>query len=90
MSNRPQQAHLRRSLRGKACAAVLAAGIAFAAAAPAAADEYEPKRAGHPVRMIAYVLHPVGVLLDFVLFRPAHWIGSKEPMRTIFGHEEHI
>jgi len=48
---------------------------------------YEPDRAGHPVRMIAYVLHPVGVILDYVIFRPAYWIGSHEPLRTLFGRE---
>ena len=90
MSNRSQQARSRPGIRGKACAAVLAASLAFGAAAPAAADDYNPKRAGHPVRIIAYVLHPVGVLLDFILFRPAHWIGSHEPLRTIFGHTDEL
>ena len=27
--------------------------------------------------MIAYVLHPVGVALDVLIFRPAHWVGSQ-------------
>ena len=44
--------------------------------------------AGHPLRIVAYVLHPVGVLFDYLIFRPAHWIGSKEPMKTIFGHTD--
>jgi len=67
---------------------LLAAVLLVGGALPAAADEYDPKRAGHPLRIVAYVLHPVGVLIDFVLLRPAHWIGSHEPLRTIFGHEE--
>jgi hypothetical protein len=33
------------------------------------------------------VLHPVGVVFDWMLFRPAHWIGSHEPFRTIFGRD---
>ena len=28
------------------------------------------------------------VLLDTLIFRPAHWLGSKESMRTIFGHTD--
>ena len=48
---------------------------------------YEPDRAGHPLRVIAYALHPVGVILDYVIFRPAYWIGSHEPLRTLFGQE---
>jgi hypothetical protein len=74
---------MRRSLLAGAVALVLLAG-----AAPAVADPYDPKRAGHPLRIIAYVAHPVGVALDYLILRPAHWIGSHEPFRTIFGHEE--
>ena len=58
--------------------------------APAArADTYESDRAGHPVRILAYVLHPVGVVLDYLLLRPAHWLGHRQPFRTLFGHENH-
>jgi hypothetical protein len=52
-----------------------------------AADEYDARRAGHPVRGVAYVLHPVGVALDWLIFRPAHWVGSQPVIRTIFGHQ---
>jgi hypothetical protein len=57
-------------------------------APPALADDYESQSAGHPLRIAAYVLHPVGVALDWLIFRPAHWIGSKGPMKHIFGHED--
>ena len=43
-------------------------------------------RAGHPLRIIAYALHPIGVAFDYLLFRPAHWVGHQQPFRTIFGH----
>ena len=74
---------VRRSLLAGAAALVLLSG-----AAPAGADEYDPKRAGHPLRIVAYVIHPVGVAIDYLILRPAHWIGSHEPFRTIFGHED--
>jgi hypothetical protein len=48
---------------------------------------YEPLRAGHPLRLVAYALHPVGVILDYVVCRPLYWISSHEPLRTLFGHE---
>ena len=57
-------------------------------ASPAAADEYDSENAGHPLRLIAYVLHPVGVMFEYVLLRPAHWLVSHEPMKTLFGHED--
>ncbi len=53
----------------------------------AAADAYEKEHSGHPLRIVGYVVHPIGVILDYVLFRPAHWIVSHEPFKTLFGHE---
>lgn len=75
-----------RAMRAVVAIGLLASTLALSAA-PAAADEYDPQRAGHPVRIIAYALHPVGVMLDLLLFRPAHWLGSHEPLATLFGHE---
>jgi hypothetical protein len=62
--------------------------LVLALASPAAADEYDSENAGHPLRLIAYVLHPVGVMFEYVLLRPAHWLVSHEPMKTLFGHED--
>lgn len=58
-------------------------------ASPAAADDYDPKYSGHPLRIVAYVLHPFGVLVDYLVLRPAHWVGNHEPFSTIFGHEDY-
>jgi hypothetical protein len=51
-------------------------------------DEYDPTETGNPLRVVAYVLHPVGVILDTLIFRPAHWLGSKEPIKTLVGKED--
>lgn len=68
---------------------LLASLVALLASSGAArADEYDPKRAGHPLRIVAYVLHPIGVAVDYLILRPAHWAGSHEPLRTIFGHTD--
>jgi hypothetical protein len=72
----------RRGLLG----AVLALALAVATPAAARADAHDPERAGHPVRVAAYVLHPIGVLLDYLIVRPAHWVVEREPFRTLFGH----
>ncbi len=63
--------------------------FALLTAAPVAADTYDRHEAGHPLRIAAYVLHPVGVMLDWLLFRPAHWVVSHESMAYLFGHEKH-
>lgn len=52
------------------------------------ASEHDSTMAGHPLRIVAYVLHPVGVVLDYLIFRPAHWIASHEPIQTLVGHED--
>lgn len=72
----------------RGAALVLAALLAGALAAPAAADDYDPDEAGHPLRLVAYAVHPVGVALDWLIMRPAHWVVHHEPLRTLFGHEE--
>ncbi len=63
------------------CAALLVA-------APAAADDHDSQTAGHPLRIVAYVLHPVGVVLDTLIFKPAHWLVHHEPFTTLFGHHK--
>ena len=63
-------------------------GLALAGTpATARADEYNPQETGHVLRITAYALHPIGVILDTLIFRPAHWIVHHEPMTTLFGHD---
>ena len=68
--------------------AAVAALAMLAAASPAAAEEYDETYSGHPLRIVAYVLHPVGVILDTLIFRPLHWIGSHEPLKTLTGQKD--
>ena len=77
----------RRSGRARLLAAVAAFAL-LAAASPAAAEEYDETYSGHPLRVVAYVLHPVGVILDTLIFRPFHWIGSHEPFKTLVGQRD--
>jgi len=58
------------------------------ASGAANAEEYEPSNAGHPLRVIAYVVHPVGVAYNYLLLRPAYWVGSHDPFRTLFGRTD--
>lgn len=52
------------------------------------ADDHDPQRAAHPLRIAAYALHPVGVTLDYLLVRPAVWVVRREPFRTLFGYQD--
>lgn len=78
-----------RPRRSRVWVAALVAIAMLAVASPAAADRYDPQNAGHPLRIAAYVVHPVGVVLDLLIFRPAHWIGSQGPLAKLFGHEKY-
>ena len=76
-----------RARRGARILAGLALALALLVAAPALAHEHDPSRSGHPLRMLAYIVHPVGVVLDTLVFRPMHWLISHEPVQTLVGHE---
>jgi hypothetical protein len=71
----------------KKLAAVGLLGVALGASA-AVADEHRPERSGHPLAIAGAILHPVGVVLDWVIFRPAHWIAHREPVKTLEDHRK--
>jgi len=77
-----------RTLQAVFVALVLAAGLTLGAPGHAVAEEYNEHKAGHPLRIAGYALHPVGVILDRLIFRPAWWLGGFEPIRTLVGREE--
>ncbi len=66
---------------------VLTCMFALMVPASASAGRYKPDRAGHPLRIAAYALHPVGVILDYLIFRPAWAVAQYEPLRTLVGME---
>ncbi|MDH3212073.1 MAG: hypothetical protein OEM05_06280 [Myxococcales bacterium] len=78
---------MRNAIR-KALRIVLLAAMLGGVPLGAAADEQNPQESGHPLRVAAYVLHPVGVVVETLLFRPAHWLVSHEPWKTLFGHTD--
>lgn len=76
-----------KRMRARTAAAVLAA-IMLSSTGPAAAESYDPKTSGHPLRVLAYIVHPIGVILDWVIFRPFHWLGSQEHVKTLVGQQD--
>ena len=52
-------------------------------------DEYDESQS-HPLRIIAYFLHPVGRLLEWTFTRPLHAVASSSPeMEYLSGHRPH-
>lgn len=54
----------------------------------ALADEYDDSQA-HPLRVVAYLAHPVGVLIEWVAARPFHALVSAPGLEKVFGHRPH-
>ena len=52
-------------------------------------DEYDDSQS-HPLRIGAYALHPLGVVAEWLVFRPLHFLVSATPLQeTFFGHRPH-
>ena len=77
---------LRRGLCAWLAAAALAAMVTVPGAARAG-EGYDPQRAGNPLRIVYYAVYPVAFTLDWLIFRPAYYIGQCQPFRTVFGVE---
>ena len=57
--------------------------------AMAAWDDYDDSQS-HPLRIAAYLMHPIGWLAEWTVFRPFHFIVSaSEPQEAFFGHRPH-
>jgi hypothetical protein len=51
-------------------------------------DEYDDSQS-HPLRVAAYLVHPVGYGLEWLIFRPMHWVVSRPALVDVFGHDCH-
>jgi hypothetical protein len=60
----------------------------FFLAGPAAAyfDEYDDYTDSHPLRLVAYAIHPVGFTLEWLVTRPIHAVVSQPELQQVFGH----
>ena len=78
----------RGKIRRSLASMVVIGGLLFAASPGLAAeteDPYESTEAGHPVKIVYYIVYPVGFLIDALIMKPAYWLGRHEPFRTVFG-----
>jgi hypothetical protein len=54
----------------------------------AAPDEYDGTQA-HPLRVAGYLVHPIGFTLEWLFFRPFHYVVSRPGLDQFFGHRPH-
>jgi len=50
------------------------------------ADDCYRDEESHPFRVISYLINPIGVGLEWAIFRPMHWLVSRPSTAPIFGH----
>lgn len=52
------------------------------------AHSHDSDDGGHPLRWLAYALHPIGVALQDYIVRPVHrWISATPERAYWFGHD---
>jgi len=52
-------------------------------------DEYDDSQS-HPLRIAAYLIHPIGWLAEWLIYRPFHlMVSGTEPQEALFGHRPH-
>jgi OOP family OmpA-OmpF porin len=55
----------------------------------AAPDEYDDSQS-HPLRVLAYLVHPAAFLVEWTIFRPLHFlVSANEGLEAVFGHRSH-
>ncbi len=52
------------------------------------ADDYDDSQS-HPLRLAAYLIHPIGWSLEWLVTRPFHELIAQPDLAPIFGHESH-
>lgn len=61
----------------------------FMLARPALAHDAYDDSQSNPLRIAAYIAHPVGWALEWMIARPFHFLVSEPGAEQVFGHEAH-
>ena len=51
-------------------------------------DAYDDSES-NPLRLVAYAVHPIGWMMEWLAFRPLHFMVSNPGLERIFGHVPH-
>ncbi len=76
-----------RKLIVVAVAAVLLGGAQLSFALEGA-DDYDDSQS-HPLRIAAYLMHPIGYTLEWLVTRPFHELVAQPDLAPVFGHTSH-
>ena len=90
----PAQHCLPSSPKRKAAGIAAAFGLLLALSHPLpalAGDSWYPEDGDHPLRIVHYVVGPIGRILEWTVTRPLAYVGSKvAPYQHINAREEKI
>ncbi len=50
------------------------------------AHSYCRGKTDNPLRIVAYLVHPFGMALEYAITRPIHWVVSQPDLDKVFGH----
>ncbi|MDG2308159.1 MAG: hypothetical protein P8R42_26580 [Candidatus Binatia bacterium] len=62
--------------------------VALSALPASAVDDYDDSQS-NPLRLAAYLVHPIGFLAEWLVTRPFHRIVSQDDLASVFGHTPH-
>ncbi len=70
------------------CALALVVTVIAAPISARAHDAYDDSES-NPLRLAAYGLYPVGVMLEWIIMRPLHFVVSNPQLERLSGHVPH-
>ena len=74
-----------KQLIGTLAVVAALAGMPVRASAHDAYDDSE----SHPLRLVAYAIHPVGFAAEWLVMRPLHFLVSSPQLEPVTGHVPH-
>ena len=79
---------MRKALCGLGLGVALMIAVVGAPASAEAHDAYDDSES-NPLRLVAYLLHPVGFATEWLAMRPIHFLVSQPQLERVFGHVPH-
>ncbi len=73
-----------------AVAAITVLALALSAAPASAVPPYEDEEGSNPLRVASYVMHPVGTILEWTVFRPLYFVGARLAPRQDYESQTHL
>ena len=59
--------------------------LLLAGSARAGFDDYDDYTDSHPLRLIAYIFHPIGYTVEWLALRPIHALATQPELQPVFG-----